>query len=189
MSNKFIYFDNAATGYPKPECVKKAVYQAFEKYGGNPGRSGHRLSVDASRAVYACREKVCEFLNFKYPERVVFTLNATHALNMAIKGLSAKGIHIIISNLEHNSVYRPVYNLSKDKDKDISFSAFDASSRNDETGVSNFKAEIRENTKLAVITVASNICGKILPVKRISSICKKKGIKLILDASQALGVT
>lgn len=189
MNNRLIYFDNAATGYPKPECVRKAAFCAFEECGGNPGRSGHILSANASKAVFKCREAVCDLINYNHPENVVFTLNATHALNIAIKGLAKKKSHIIISNFEHNSVYRPVYSLCNDKEYETEFSTFDASSLSDSDVIESFKREIRDNTDMAVVTVASNICGRILPVKEIAEICRAGGIKLILDASQALGET
>ena len=189
MNKKLIYFDNAATGYPKPESVRRAAFCAFEECGGNPGRSGHILSANASKAVFECREAVCGLLNFGSPERVVFTLNATHALNIAIKGLAEKKSHIIISNLEHNSVYRPVYAFCADKGNEAEFSVFDAYDGSDKNVVENFRREIRSNTKTAVITAASNICGRLLPIKEIGRICRKKGIKLIVDASQALGET
>lgn len=186
--NNYIYLDNAATGYPKPISVKNAVYRAFDKYGGNPGRSGHNLSLEASKAIYKCRERICDFINFGYPERIIFTQNATHALNLAINGLSVKGGHILISNLEHNSVYRPVYALCNNASNNIDFSLFDATSDSDEIIIDNFMNGIKENTSLAVVTAASNVCGKILPLKKISDICKKYAIKLIVDASQALGL-
>jgi len=187
MSGKLIYFDNAATGYPKPECVRKAAYRAFEECGGNPGRSGHILSVNAAKAVFECRESICKLLNFNHPERIVFAGNATLALNIAIKGLSKRRSHIIISNLEHNSVYRPVYSLSHDIMNDITYSVFDATPLCDEAVLDNFRKAIRHNTKMAVITAASNICGKILPIKEIVGICREKGIIPIIDASQACG--
>lgn len=186
--NKLIYLDNAATGFPKPDSVKKAVIQAFDTYGGNPGRSGHELSVGASKAIFSCREKVCELLNFSYPERVVFTQNATYALNIAIKGIAEKGSHILISNLEHNSVYRPVYSLCNDPVNEMEYSLFDATAYNDDLIIKNFKKSIRHNTKLAVVTAASNVCGRILPLKELSAVCKENKIKLIIDASQLLGV-
>ena len=187
MINNLIYFDNAATGYPKPQRVKYAVLRAFDEYGGNPGRSGHILSSEASKAVYRCREEVCALLRFDAPERVVFTLNATHALNMAIKGVAEKGDHIVISNLEHNSVYRPVFSLSSDPSNQISFSVFDAVSNNDDVITERFISALKEDTRLAVITHASNICGKILPVKKMADECHKRGIKIIVDASQTMG--
>ena len=160
MKNNLIYFDNAATGYPKPSCVLRETIKAFTKYGGNPGRSGHRLSVDASRAIFSCRETICELLNFQYPERVIFAPNATYALNMAIRGLVKKDSHIIISNFEHNSVIRPVNALCENADMRLNYSVFDASSENDDVVVEKFCKEIRPNTKLAVITAVSNVCGK-----------------------------
>lgn len=187
MTEKLIYFDNAATGYPKPECVLNGTIRAFSKYGGNPGRSGHFLSTAASKAIYNCREEICNLLNFKNPERVVFTPNATYALNMAIKGLAQKDSHILISNFEHNSVIRPIYALAHNPDMHISYSMFDASHISEKTVLTNFKKSIKSNTKLAIITVASNICGKILPLEEISKICKEKNIILIADASQACG--
>ena len=189
MNKRLIYFDNAATGYPKPECVRKAAFYAFDECGGNPGRSGHILSANASKAVFKCREAVCELINYDRPENVVFTLNATHALNLAIKGLAKKKSHIIISNFEHNSVYRPVYSLCNNKVNEMEFSTFDASLLSDSDIVESFKKQIRDNTDMAVVTVASNICGRILPVAEIARICRSKKIKLILDASQALGET
>ncbi len=187
MKNSLIYFDHAATGYPKPGAVLKATMEAFGKYGGNPGRSGHRLSVAASKAIYECREQVCRLLSFDMPERVVFTPNATYALNMAITGLVKKNSHILISNFEHNSVIRPVHALSENLDKAIRYSMFDASGHEDEKVVSEFTKSIRPDTKLAVVTASSNICGKILPVKEISKVCKNHGIKLIVDAAQGCG--
>ncbi len=187
MTEKLIYFDNAATGYPKPECVLNGTIRAFSKYGGNPGRSGHFLSTAASKAIYNCREEICKLLNFKNPERVVFTPNATYALNMAIKGLAQKDSHILISNFEHNSVIRPIYALAQNSDMRISYSMFDASHISENVVLANFKKSIKNNTKLAVVTAASNICGKILPIGEISKICNEKNIILIVDASQACG--
>lgn len=188
MNNNLIYFDNAATGFPKPNSVKRAVLNAFDKYGGNPGRSGHRLSSEASKAIYECREEICKLISFDSPERVVFTLNATHALNTAIKGIAEKEDHILISNLEHNSVYRPVYSLCSNPDNKMSFSVFDATGFGDDLVIDRFKSALRSDTRLVVVTYASNICGKLLPIKRISDICRQNNIKLIVDASQAMGL-
>ena len=187
MSNKPIYFDNAATSFPKPPIVIMETVRAFTDYGGNPGRSGHFLSVSASREIYKCREEICSFMNFDSPERVVFTQNTTQALNFAIKGLIKPDSHILISNLEHNSVIRPVHALSSDESLKICYSTFDAASEDDSVIVKNFTKEIRCNTRMAVITAASNICGHLLPMKQISEICRGKGISLVIDAAQACG--
>ncbi len=184
---KLIYFDHAATSYPKPESVIRAMNSAIRDKGGNPGRSGHILSYRAAKAIFECREKICELVSFSSPERIIFAQNTTHALNMAIRGLAGRDNHIVISNLEHNSVLRPVHALSQ-SGEGITYSVFDALDEDDDTVLFNFKSALRQNTRLAVITYASNVCGKILPVERIASVCKAKGIKLIVDAAQAGGV-
>lgn len=187
MKKSIIYFDNAATSYPKPQCVIKETVKAFSEFGGNPGRSGHTLSLNAARQIYQCREEICTLLNYNIPENVVFTQNTTHALNVAIQGLAVNDSHILISNLEHNSVIRPVYALSENPYRNISYSFFDATSGNDNDIIDSFKKALRPITKLAVVTACSNICGKIIPIDKISRICKERGIFLVVDAAQALG--
>lgn len=182
---KIIYFDHAATSWPKPQCVFNAISGALREKGGNPGRSGHKLSVNAAKAIYECRESVCKLFSFDFPERVIFTQNATYALNMAIKGLCRRGNHVLISNFEHNSVLRPLHALLP---FGVEYSMFDASDENEEETVFCFKRAIKSNTKAAVITAASNVCGKILPLEKISKICKNHGIMLIVDGAQAGGV-
>ncbi|MBR5527681.1 MAG: aminotransferase class V-fold PLP-dependent enzyme [Clostridia bacterium] len=183
---KLIYFDHAATSWPKPPAVREAMCRATEYGGGNPGRSGHVLSVRAARGIYECREAVCSLFSFNKPERIIFTQNATYALNTAICGLASPGAHIVISNLEHNSVLRPVHKLSQSGR--ITYSMFDATDDDDDECVYCFKRVLRDNTRLAVITAASNICGKILPIEKIAAVCHARGIKLIVDGAQAGGV-
>lgn len=184
--NEFIYFDAAATSYPKPDCVKQAILSCFDNSGGNPGRSSHTLSMNAAMEIYSCREAICDFFSFSSPQNVIFTYNATYALNIAIKGLYKKGTKIVVSNLEHNSVLRPVYALSKKTHLGCSFDVFDATGTKEQT-LQNFKKVLSKDTGLCVITMASNVCGKLLPCKEISQICKSKGISLIVDASQSAG--
>lgn len=184
---RLIYFDHAATSWPKPPAVYDAVKSGLYEKGGNPGRSGHVLSTRASRAIFECREQVCRLFSFDQPERIVFTQNATYALNTAIKGLVNDGDHIVISNLEHNSVLRPVHALCT-SGRRITCTMFDATDDDDEAVLYNFKRALRDNTRLAVITCASNICGKILPIQKISQICRAKNIKLVADGAQAGGV-
>ena len=111
-TRSIINFDNSATTYPKPPAVAKAVAQAVERYGGNPGRSGHKLSMRVSEKIFAVRQQAAEMFGAQ-TENVAFTANCTHALNMAIKGVMQYGGHMIISDHEHNAVARPVYALSK----------------------------------------------------------------------------
>lgn len=180
-----IYFDNAATTIGKPECVLRAMHTALDKF-GNPGRSGHDLSLNAAAEIYECRKAVCRLFGCDKPERVVFTYNATYALNMAIKGYAENGCHILFSGFEHNSVIRPVHALSKDPCRGISYTVFNAVGSEREI-LYDFTSKIRPNTRLAVVTLASNVCGKLLPVAALGDICRKKNILLICDASQAAG--
>ena len=107
-----IYFDNAATSFPKPRRVCDEAVRAITEYGGNPGRGAHPLTLAAAEKIYACREALAAFLGLSAPERVVFTLNTTHALNIAIKGILRRGDHVLISALEHNAVRRPIERLA-----------------------------------------------------------------------------
>ena len=182
--SSLLYFDHAATSYPKPPEVVRAVTRAFTEKGGNPGRSSHELSRNAAEAVYECREGVCGLLGCNSPERVVFTQNTTHALNTAIKGTVTPESHTVITNLEHNSVIRPLYALKRTNGS--SYSVIDALGDDAEI-IENFRKALRPNTKTAVITMASNVCGKIMPTAEISKICREKGITLIVDGAQAIG--
>lgn len=178
-----INFDNSATTYPMPPSVSRAVADAVRFYGGNPGRSGHKLSVKTSEKVFLVRESAAQMFGAK-TENVVFTLNCTHALNMAIKGCLHRGDHCIISSLEHNSVSRPVYAMSK---RGVSFSVLEVDD-DDEVTLRRLKALIRENTKAVILTICSNVTGQILPYREIGKICRRKGIVYIADAAQAAGV-
>ena len=181
---RLIYLDNAATSYPKPKNVISAVNESLMR-SGNPGRSGHELSLYSMKAVYSCREAICDFFRFPSPENVVFTYNTTYALNLAIKGLMGNEGEIVISNLEHNSVIRPVKELER-QNEGITVRVFDALCDDKQT-VSNFSQELSDNTSLCVITMCSNVTGRILPFREISEICRKKNISLIFDAAQYAG--
>ena len=108
---EMLYFDNAATTFPKPENVRKAVSESFLYYGANPGRSGHDLAMKTAKKVFEAREKAADFFGLSSPENLVFTKNCTEGLNAVLMSIGKKGGHIIISDLEHNSVFRPVYEL------------------------------------------------------------------------------
>lgn len=179
-----INFDNAATTYPKPPEVKRAVMTAVEKYGGNAGRGGHELAMRTSQAVFEAREAAAEFFGAE-PENVVFTLNCTYALNMAIQGIMSGGGHLIISGMEHNSSARPAARLALDKK--ISLSIAEVYEDDDKT-VSSFESLIGKDTKAIVCTIASNVTGQILPYKRIAELCGKRGICFIADGAQACGI-
>ena len=175
-----IYFDNAATTFPKPKNVLKEVRRCIEKYCGNPGRSSHSLSVKTSEKIFETRECIAKFLNAENAENIVFTQNATYALNLAIKTQIPENSHILISNFEHNSVFRPVYSLSK-KGK-VSYSIFDFA--NFEKDIPNL---INKDTSCIISILSSNVNGKTIDFKKLSSLAQKHGLKLIIDASQYVG--
>ena len=178
-----IYFDNAATTYPKPYSVAAAVSSAVTVLGGNPGRSGHAMSVRAAEQVFKVRS-LCAKMFGAEPENVIFTQNCTHALNLAIKGIMSEPGHIIISSMEHNSVSRPVFALKK---RGVSFSVAEVS-ESDEQTVENFARLITPETRCVACTIASNVTGRILPYKQIAQLCRKHGICFIADGAQACGV-
>ncbi len=181
---KTIYFDHAATSYPKPRAVKRAVAKGVS-LGGNPGRSGHRMAVSASAAVYAARETVSAFFGAPSPLGVVFTQNATSAINTALFSLlgEEKGgalPHVLYSDMEHNAVIRPLYHLAR-AGKCL------AEEYPSAEGALAVKARIRPETKLIIATHASNVCGRVLPIAEIGKLAKKAGILFLVDASQSAG--
>ncbi|MCD8025672.1 MAG: aminotransferase class V-fold PLP-dependent enzyme [Clostridiales bacterium] len=150
-----IYFDNGATTYPKPASVINAVDSSMKYYGANPGRSGHRLSMRASSAVYECRANAAKLFGIDNPQNVIFTGNCTLALNTVIKGILKNGDHAVISSLEHNAVVRPLEAL-REKGVEYSVAEFDY---NEDITIDNFRNQIRDNTRLVICTHASNVFG------------------------------
>lgn len=179
-----IYFDNAATTFPKPESVYDSVQDCMRYYCGNPGRSGHKLSVAASQKIYECRSRIASMFHSDSPEQVVFTYNTTYALNIAIKSMACRGDHILISNLEHNSVLRPVNSLLA---HGISYGIYDASYESKEEILRSIKSNIRPNTKIIVAIHSSNISPINLPIEEIGKLCKSRNIAFIVDAAQSAG--
>lgn len=179
-----VNFDNAATTFPKPQSVRRALDEAISCYGGNAGRGGHRLTLATSEKVFDTRQTAADFFG-ALPENVVFTLNCTHALNYAIQGIMSGGGHIIISSIEHNSVARPVYALSENKNVLYNIvPAYD----DDEKFLESLKKLIRHDTKAIVCTIAGNVTGRIMPYKEIAEICRRKKICFIADGAQACGI-
>ena len=176
-----IYLDNAATSFPKPSSVLKRAMRYARSFCGNPGRSGHFLSVRAAEEVYATRESVADLLHFPFPERVVFTQNATHALNLAIKSTLREKSHVLTSDIEHNSVIRPLELLKRTRG--IDYSVFSSAGDVYE----NLERAARDDTEAVISTLASNVTGKRIDIGGLSRFCTERGIKLILDASQLIG--
>ncbi len=184
-----IYFDNAATTFPKPKCVGDAVREAMEKYGANPGRSGHTMSVETAMQIYECRQKTAELFGSSHPEQVVFTQNCTHALNIVLKGYLKRGNHILISDMEHNSVnsvVRPLYTMHNRYG--VYFSSFPVYEDDTERTCYECRKRIRRNTVMIECTHASNVFGIKAPVRELSELAHKYGIKFMVDAAQTAGL-
>ncbi|MCQ2408640.1 MAG: aminotransferase class V-fold PLP-dependent enzyme [Oscillospiraceae bacterium] len=179
-----VYFDNAATTFPKPPVVLRAFQNAARFAGGNPGRGGHILSRRAGETVYHARETAAALFGAE-PENVVFTMNCTHALNLAIRGTLRKGDHVIISGIEHNSAARPVAAMAEDGL--ISYSVAPVSTDDAET-VAAFRARIRPQTKAIICTLAGNVTGQIMPYRELGALCREKGLIFIADGAQGCGI-
>ncbi|MCL2579633.1 MAG: aminotransferase class V-fold PLP-dependent enzyme [Oscillospiraceae bacterium] len=180
-----IYFDNAATSFPKPKQVAVAAGKAFTKYGANPGRSGHPMSMEAAVKVFETRESLASLFGVENPEEVVLTANCTFAVNFALKGFLRQGDHIIISDLEHNAVRRPVHKLAARGR--ITYSVAKTFPDIEQT-VESFAARIRPNTRAIACTHASNAFGIILPIDAIGRLCRERDLLFLVDAAQTAGV-
>jgi cysteine desulfurase family protein len=179
-----IYLDNAATTFPKPPSVIKEMAECIKKYCGNPGRSSHLLSIKSAEKIYEARELLGDLFDAE-PENVVFTYNTTYALNIAIKSLLKYSTHILISDIEHNSVLRPVNALAIQK-----LCAYDifSTSGSDEEIILNIKEKIKNNTSMLVCTHIYNVGERRLPIEKIGKLCKEKGITFIVDGAQSAGI-
>lgn len=180
-----VYLDNAATTYPKPPEVTEAVVRCMRDFGGNPGRGSHRMAMLAAECVYNCRVAAADLFGLTDPARVVFVMNTTYALNMAIKCTVKPGDHVLIGNMEHNAVRRPVEKLARDGV--ITYDVFDA--YGDAPSVlRSLTKRIRANTKAVICVHTSNICNKTAPVWEIGTFCHARGICLIVDGAQSAGI-
>ncbi|NMB19480.1 MAG: aminotransferase class V-fold PLP-dependent enzyme [Firmicutes bacterium] len=180
---KKIYLDNAATSFPKAPGVGDAVRHFIDQIGGNVNRSGYD-ALTSDEMVFETREMLAHFFNFPTPENVIFTLNITYSLNFLLKGLLEPGDHVIVSSMEHNAVMRPLMQL-QEQGVDFSRLVCDELGRLDANSLHTL---VRPNTKMVVLTHASNVSGTILPVEEIGSICHEKGLWFILDTAQTAGV-
>lgn len=178
-----IYLDNAATSMMKPPCVARAVTEALSTL-GNASRGAHEGALNTNRLLYGTRKKLAEFFGCPRPEQVIFTNNATEALNIAIGGTIHEGDHAITTVLEHNSVLRPLYRLQRVRGVEVSFVQADRLGRVD---YGDFERLIRPNTRAIVCTHASNLTGNRLDIDRVGAIARARGLLLIVDASQTAG--
>ena len=181
---KKVYLDNAATTFPKAPGVAEAISDYILNVGSNVGRGSYENSYSAGQVVYETREMLCDLFNFKDPLNTVFTSNITQSLNMIIRGFLKPGDHVIVSSMEHNAVLRPLVSL-----KNIGIE-FDRVMCDIEGKLNPLDIEplIKPNTKMLIMTHASNVCGTILPLEKVGEICKKHNIHFVIDTAQTAGV-
>ncbi len=175
------YFDNAATTRPKPACVGDAMARALIAC-GNPGRGGHVYAMNAARVMWETRELAAEFFGLENPENVIFTLNCTESINTVLRGALKKGEHVLVSDVEHNAVMRPLHEWR------IPHTVVRTVPGDDAATVAAFAAAIRPHTRLILCTHASNVTGQILPIRAIGELARRHGLALAVDAAQTAGV-
>jgi cysteine desulfurase / selenocysteine lyase len=180
-----IYLDNAATSYPKPESVYLALDRFARQHLANPGRAGHKLALESERMLDDMRHSLNQFFHGQGPERFIFTLNATDALNMAIKGTLRAGDHVITTNLEHNSVSRPLRALELAGTISLTRIPADSGGTIEPDEV---RAALTSQTRLIAMTHASNVLGTVQPVEQIGRIARERDLLLLVDAAQTAGV-
>lgn len=178
-----IYLDNGATSFPKPMGMLRAMHESMRDYCGNPGRSGHRMSMKTGEEVYKARSELGKLFHIGDSSRIIFTCNTTEALNLGIKGVLQSGDHVITSAMEHNSVLRPLKALERSGVE----TAIVRCAGDGTLNIEQLKKEIRPNTKLIVCTHASNVTGTIMPVRQIGELARQRNILFMLDAAQSAG--
>ena len=178
-----IYIDNAATSHPKPESVYKRMDFVLRNASANPGRSGHRMAIEANRVIFEARESVARLFNIRHPERIIFTCNATAALNLALKGLLQPGDHCVTSDMEHNSMVRPLKFLSQ---QGVNVHRVQAS-REGSLDPDEISSAITCETRLIAVTHASNVIGAISPLADIIKAAHDKEVPVLIDAAQTAG--
>src|SRR5262245_35433511 len=179
------YLDNAATSFPKPEGVYTALDHFARHSLANPGRSGHKMAQAAEHALADARHRLNRFFNGRSPDRFAFTLNATDALNMAFKGVLNDGDHVITTDLEHNSVSRPLVALARAGRITLTRVPADASGTIDPAAI---EAAITPKTRLIALTHASNVLGTLQPVAAVGQIARERDLLFLVDAAQTAGV-
>lgn len=178
-----MYLDNAATSFPKPEKVYEAVIHAMRDVGASPGRGGYRRSLEAGRILFQAREAAAGFFSIADSSRIIFTHNATEALNLALHGTLTAGDHVITTSMEHNSLLRPLYEL---RSKGVELSIVPAAS-DGVVAVEDIRRAVQVNTRMIAIGHVSNVCGAIQPIKQLAELCREIGALFLLDAAQSAG--
>lgn len=179
-----IYLDNAATSFPKPGCTVQAMTSALTNCGANPGRSGHKLAIEAGRIMEGCREEIANMLGEADASRVAFAQNATDALNMAIHGVLRSGDHVISTLIEHNSVLRPLSELSRSGVITLTLVPPDGDGR---IQVQDIEHALTPRTRLVAMTHMSNVLGIAQDVAAVGAMCRRRGVLLLVDCAQTAG--
>ncbi len=185
-ADKRIYLDNAATSYPKPAPVWESMARYMHDIGASPGRGGYGSSLDAGRLVFEAREAAAQLFHASGAEQVIFTPNVTYALNFAIHGLLRRGDHVVTTSMEHNSVMRPLRSAQETVAAEVTVVRCDAQGRLDPRDV---RRALRPNTRMIVMTHASNVCGTVMPVAEVARIAREAGVLMVADAAQTAGTT
>ena len=184
-----IYLDNAATGFPKPRRVVDEQARCMRFYCGNPGRGSHALSLAASEKIYECRSEAASLFGSRQPENVIFTMNTTMSLNTVIKGNLRQGDHVLLSDIEHNAVLRPILKLARAGviSYDVYPSFANDTARRDCDVCEAIERLIKPRTRMVIASHASNVCSATLPIGKIGALCRKKGLLFVVDAAQSAG--
>ncbi|MEM1424018.1 MAG: aminotransferase class V-fold PLP-dependent enzyme, partial [Planctomycetota bacterium] len=182
-----LYLDNAATSFPKPRAVTEAMTRYATDLGASPGRGAYRESREAAELMWRCRERLCTLINGEKPEHIVFTLNTSDALNLAIRGLldGRDRPHVVTTHMDHNSVLRPFNALTDDGAIEQTRVPVDP-----DTGIvdpDDIRRAIRPNTKLVAAVHASNVTGSLQPIGAIGRVCRECAVPLLVDAAQTIG--
>ena len=187
MENSLIYFDNAATAWPKPEQVYRFMDQFYRTHGVNPGRSGYDLAIETGSLLDRLRKRMTKFFggDEDASDRLIFSYNVTDALNLIIPGLVSSGDHIVTTNLEHNSVIRPVNHMVRDHGAEATYVPFDSAGFLDPGEIAR---AIRPNTKLVIVNHGSNVIGTVQPIAEIGRVCHEHGVTFVVDTAQTAGV-
>jgi len=181
---KKVYADNSATSFPKAPGVSDAIKDFLDNVGCNVNRGGYESSYNVALEILETRKQLCKLFNFDEPRNVIFTPGITHSLNMILKGFLKDGDHVITTSMEHNSVMRPLHELTK---TGVSYDIAECHS-DGSLSAADITKLINKNTKAVVMSHASNVCGTIFPIYEIAEVCKKNDIKLIVDSAGTAGV-
>ena len=188
MNDRICYLDNAATSFPKPSAVTREVARCLRDYCGNAGRGSHKMSLFAAQKIYECRELLSSLIGAPSPESIAFVPSCTYGLNLIIKGILRPGDHVILSDMEHNAVWRPIVRLARDGiiTYDV-FSALSQPNRSENELLTEIERKIKKNTRLIICNHQSNICSYSLPIHKIGELCKNFHVLFALDVAQSIG--